>query len=81
MTRRAKDDLLAKARRLGALWELWREWRIVHDTTGMFEAATKSSAQHLSNVGTGGVSLSGFISGFRQGINDMSCQIEAFPDT
>jgi len=81
MTRRTKDELLAEARHLGALWDLWREWRIVHDTTGMFEAATKTSAQHLSHVGTGGVSLSGFISGFRQVINDISHQIESFPDT
>lgn len=72
MARRSRAELLEEGRRVGAVWDAWREWRIAHPLPGRsrVEATTSPSEPWLAPA-PGGPTLSQLLAGMRQAINDI----------
>ena len=78
MARRAKDELPAELRRLGALYDAWRDYEMTHGPPSMRDLTShtmRPSEDYLAIPGPGGPRLSKLLGGFQQAVNDISEQI------
>lgn len=75
MAQRTKAELLAEARRIGALYDAWREFQLTYgppERAARMRETTCPSEQWFAGAGRGGPTLSQLIEGTRQAVNDAS---------
>ena len=78
MARRTKEELLAEYRRIGAIFDTWRDYEISRATPERAESLRRnvpSSEVALARVVPGGPTLSDLIEGTRQALNDISDEL------
>ncbi len=78
MPRRTKDELLAEFRRIGAIFDTWRDFEIARaspERAASLRRNVRSSEEALAEMGPGGATLSSLIEGHQIALNDICEQL------